>query len=377
MTATPTRVLHVTTSSAIGGAERLLTDVLRNAPPGRTHPVVCTLAPPGDLQRELAGIGVESFALGFSHRGAAARALRDLRRHIQAEHYDVVHTHLVHASAIGLLAARWTATPVAVMTRHYGHYVRIYGTRVDRLLDRVSNVLADRIFAISNAVRDVLVEGEGVPADRVETVPNGVDAARVRRQAGARVLRQDARLKLVTVASLHPAKGQTVLLDASRRLLDSGLAVEVVLVGGGQLDAVLRQRVRELDLESYVRFVGYVANPYIEMAAADIYVQPSLDEGFGISVLEAMALELPVIASATGGLPEIVVDGTNGLLVTPGDAIALAAAIQRLEGDRSLRDRLARRGHAAVTTSFDARRVARRYADAYELLLRDQVPGTT
>lgn len=368
-------MLHVTTASAIGGAERLLTDVLNHMPP-EIQSSVCTLSPAGDLQEELSAIGVESIALGFHSRRAAPRVLLHLCRHLATVHYDVVHTHLVHASALGLLAARLTQTPVATMTRHYGQHVSRYGTTADRVLDRVSNALAHRVFAISESVRDVLVEREGVSADRVDVVPNGVDADRVRRQAGPRLARSNPALRIVTVASLHPTKGHLVLLDAARELRDSGWGIEVVLVGGGILESTLRHRVQKLGLRSVVRFAGYILNPYVEMVAGDIYVQPSLDEGFGISVLEAMALELPVIASAVGGLPEIIADGTSGLLVPPGDSAALAAGIRRLGVDQLLRERLAHRGRAVVETSFAARDVAYRYAQAYEELLGERPRGS-
>lgn len=365
----PLRVLHVTTGSTIGGAERLLIDMIRLTSPAAARASICTLSRRGDLQRELAEHVDEALALDVASERDVPAALLRLTRHLRARRYDVVHTHLVHASALGLAAARLTGVPAAVMTRHYTVHVWRYGSPVDRALDRVSDRLAHRVFAVSAAVREALVHGEHVASDRVEVIANGIDVARVRALAAAAPAGGTSAFRLVSTATLHPTKGHATMLEALARVRAHGIETELVLVGDGPLRADLERRASELGVAAAVRFTGYLRDPYGVVKSADVYVQPSLAEGFGISVLEAMALERPVIATSAGGLAEIVDDDATGVLVPPGDVAALTAAIERLARDAAERRRLGTAGYESVRVRYDAATAAARYLSAYRAVL--------
>lgn len=358
------RVLHVTTTGNIGGAERLIIDLASVRLPG-VDLAVCILGSGGALAAALGARRVRSYALGLQHGWQGPATIVRLAQLIRAHRTDVVHGHLIHGSAAATVAARLARVRPAVFTRHYAMATRWYGTPADRMLERAAHALTDRIFAISEAVRQSLIE-EHVNPLRIEVVPNGIDAERVRAAAtspDARV--QRGRPVLGTVASLQTRKGHADLLRAVAAVRAAGVDVDLVLIGDGPLAPELRRLAADLRIADLVRFFGYEPAPYAAMAAFDVYVQPSVEEGFGIAVLEAMALGLPVIATRAGGLPEIVEDTRSGRLVSTHDPDEMATAILSLVRDASARRQLGQRGAALVEERFRSSVMAQSYAGAY------------
>lgn len=358
------RVLHVTTTGRLGGAERVICDVATaSAKLGLTEPRVCVLGEPGGLDAALRSAGIAVDVLDLGREREIVSAIRRVRSLARAHRAAVVHTHLLHASVVGQLAARTLGIP-GVLTRHYGDFLRRYGTTRDRLLDRAALALAHRVFAVSEDVRRAVVDAGEAPARRVSVIANGIDIGRVR-SLGAVSTRGDATSELFAVgvvASLQPWKGHGVLIDAVAEI-----GARLVVVGAGPLADELHRRATQH--QAQVEFLGHLDEPYAVVAGLDVYVQPSLNEGFGLAAVEAMALGRPVVASRVGGLPEVVEDRVTGLLVAPNDAHALASALRTLRDDPGLRVRLGNAGAERAVGLFSAERSARSYADAYRQLL--------
>jgi glycosyltransferase involved in cell wall biosynthesis len=220
---------------------------------------------------------------------------------------------------------------------------------------RLYNHGVQAVVAISEGVRAVLIES-GVDASRIHLVASGVEpdlfTPSTTTRAAARVrygVADDMRL-VVVVGALEERKGHAVLLDALSMLADPRL--RVLCAGEGAARAALEARRAALGLDDTVRFLGRVDDIATLLAAADLMVMPSHQEGLGVAALEAMAAGVPVIASRVGGLPEAVQDGETGILVPPGDAAALALAIARLAADRTLARCLGDRGAARVHERF-------------------------
>lgn len=222
---------------------------------------------------------------------------------------------------------------------------------------------APLVVTVSEGVRDALA-AELAPRlgpDRFVVIPNPIDAEEVRRVATPPAPRS-GRLRLCSIGRLVSAKGFDVLVDALA-LADLGEAWELVIVGEGPLRPEIERLVVERGLEEHVRLVGHVANPYPLLASADVAVQASRWEGFGIAVLEALALGVPLVAtSCPGGVGEILADGRFGVLVPPGDPHELARAISATVDDRTLRDRLTELGPSRAA-SYSPARVATQMVD--------------
>jgi glycosyltransferase involved in cell wall biosynthesis len=342
------RVLHVDPERGFGGGE---------------VQVLC-------LVRELAGRGVAS-TLAADAAGALVGAAGDLpsvplpiRNHFDlraglrlrrlARDFDVVHFHTARAHALAPLCRGRGARLVVTRRMDYvpagGPYVRF-----------LYNHAVDVVIAISEGVRAAL-RTAGVRDDRIRVVPSAVDERRVVAPPGARQalraewgVRADEVLVLVPGA-LERRKGHAVLLAAAARLAPRAPSLRYVFCGAGrELEALRRVAV---GLDGAVVFAGFRPDIGACLAAADVAALPSLQEGLGVAVLEAMAAGLPVVASRVGGLGEAVVHGETGLLVPPGDAGALAAALDRVAGDPAFRARLGAAGRARVGERFSAAQMA-------------------
>jgi glycosyltransferase involved in cell wall biosynthesis len=217
-------------------------------------------------------------------------------------------------------------------------------------LERRAARWCDRIVTLTDRGReDHLAWGVG-EFDQFVTIPSGVPLEPFRK---AGIGREAARASLGLpndayvlgcVARLVPVKGQVYLLEAAARLVETIPSLRLVLVGGGERREALEARATSGPLEGKVVFTGMVLDPRPALAAMDLFVMPSLNEGQGRAVVEAMAAGLPVVASAVGGLPEVLDGGAAGVLVPPADAEALARVIERLASSPEEAARLSEAG---------------------------------
>lgn len=241
---------------------------------------------------------------------------------------DVVHVHLFHAAVV-VGSLRWTRK--RVLTHHHGSIFVDQDRRVGQVLDRWAGRRYDRLVAVSDAVAGFLTGTYGYPAGVVEVIHNG--------WSGSPLPRRSSGIDFVSISHLRREKGHGVLLEAFVRVREELPGARLRLVGDGPLRQQLTRRSAELGLDDGVEFTGAVPDVWTHLAEARVAVLPSLTEPQGIAVLEAMAAGCPLIASSVGGIPEMVVHGTNGHLVPPGDPDRLAEAMLMLSGDATLRER--------------------------------------
>ncbi len=361
------RVVHVETGLHLyGGAQQVAYLLEGLAQRGVDNVLVC---PPGAaIGKHFAGSAVRVVELrcaGDADLGFIARLAGLLRR--EAPH--LVHLHSRRgADVLGGIAAKVAGVP-AVLSR-----------RVDNpeppLWARCKYRLYDRVICISEGIARVLRD-EGVDAARLRVVRSAVDAAPWRKPLTRAAfcdrfdLPQEA-LLIGVVAQLIQRKGHRVLFDALRGL-PLPQPVALVLFGQGPLQDELASRAATLPLAA-VRFAGFCQDLPQWLGALDLLVHPALAEGLGVSLLQASAAGVPIIASGVGGIPEAVRDGVNGLLVPPGDAPALGAAIARLAADPAQRRRLGAAGSWLVDAEFATDAMIQNNLDVYRQLLDPPVP---
>ena len=256
----------------------------------------------------------------------------------------ILHTHLVHADAYGLLAGTMARVPIRFSTKHGFNEFReapYFG-----VADRAFASLAHVHIAISRGLARYLEDVEGFDRESFEIVHYGIEPNGEPTPYAGEVPR------LLCVGRLIPIKGHIVLVrafaEAKRRL--PGLELEIA--GRGPLEPALKALVRELGVAGSVRFLGHVSPIQAAIERAAVVVVPSMGEGFGMVALEAMERARPVIAAAVGGLGELVRDGETGLLVPPGEAEPLADAIVRLAGDLPLAAAMGEAGRRRALTRF-------------------------
>lgn len=286
------------------------------------------------------------------------RALASLRRISRS--VDVVHTHghfaiNVLARVAGRLAGARVLSHMHIQNAFRGGRGR--GAQV--AIDNATARLCFAIVAVSNATRDDLVR-QGYPAERISVVPNGVelpvDVEPVRLAEGPTV---------VEVARLAEVKGQRTLLHALARLDATAVLVGRDLERDGAYEDELREEASRLGVADKVVFAGYRDDVPALLAGCDVFCLPSAAEGMPLVVLEAMAQAKPVVASAVGGTPELVVDGETGVLVPPGDVDALARAIAALLEEPERAKRMGEAGRTRARDTFSMAASARRVLALY------------
>jgi glycosyltransferase involved in cell wall biosynthesis len=326
------KIAHLLSGGEVAGGQLVALELARAARDAGHEPMFIAPAA-GDFTERAAA---EGFPVTVVRLGGALDpgSLLRLGRRLRAERVDILHTH-THFSlnVLGRLAGRLAGTRV-VAHMHIANVFRSGRGRAPQIaLDSATARLCAAIVAVSEATARSLL-AQGYPAGRVRVVHNGVaePSAAPRRPAG---LPADAQLVLL-VGRLAPVKGQAELIDALA-LLRSTTAY-VLLAGkdierDGRYRADLERRAHEAGVGDRVRFLGYREDVASLVAAADLVVLPSHDEGLPLVVLEAMAAGRPVVATAVGGTPELVVDGETGVLVPAGDVGGLAAALDALLAD--------------------------------------------
>jgi glycosyltransferase involved in cell wall biosynthesis len=276
-------------------------------------------------------------------------------------HPRILHTHLVHADVYGQLAGSMARVPLRLSTKHGFNEFR--EGRWFGFADRSVGSLAHVHIAISHGLAQYLAETEGFAQQDFEIVHYGIAAN------GAAQPYAGSEPRLLCVGRLIPIKGHLVLLRALAQARSRVPEVSLDIAGRGPLAPALKAYVRELGLEDAVRFLGFVSPVEAAVEEAAIVVVPSLGEGFGMVALEAMERARPVVASAVGGLPEIVGDGETGLVVPPADADALADAIVALAGNLPRAAEMGRAGRVRALEQFTPERCAAQVEALYERAL--------
>lgn len=358
MSAGEPRILHVITRLDRGGsATNTLLTVAGLARPFRPTLVFGRTAELPPLARQVAE-RVETVELPVLVRNPSPvhdlRALVALYRLMRQGAFDLVHTHTSKAGVLGRAAARLAGVRRIVHTPH-GHYFHggYAGPAMIRLfvrLERWAARFTDRLVALTDQeARDHLRLGIGTPA-QFATIPSGVELAAFEKPAeppatvrAALGLPPHAGL-IGSVGRLEPVKGHRYLVDAFARLAPRFPELHLALIGDGPLFAELRARAQRQGVAERVRFLGWRDDTPVLLHALDLFVFPSLNEGMGRALVEAMAAGRPIVASRAGGIPEVLAEGEAGLLVEPADALDLARGIETLLRDPGLRTGLGEAG---------------------------------
>jgi glycosyltransferase involved in cell wall biosynthesis len=287
--------------------------------------------------------------------------LVELSRLLRRERPQILHASSSKAGVLGRLAAAATRVPIRFFTVHGWAFSAYSGLTsfLYRIADRLMEPLTTVTICVSENERAAGLEAGTCSAERSVVIRNAVDVF-----AAPRSRHDRAVPRLIAVGRLKAPKDFLTLLRAFAAL-PSG-SFEALLVGDGPDRPAVEAEIRMLGLQASVKLAGERGDVPALLADSDLFVLSSRSEGLPVSVLEAMAAELPVVASGVGGLAELVVDGETGILVPPGDSSALAAALGRLVEDRELRRSLGAAGRARAETSFDLGSFRRAHVELYE-----------
>jgi L-malate glycosyltransferase len=372
----PYSIAFFLTSFEVGGTERQMVELIRRLDPREFSVHVACFHRRGPLLEAAAehAHSVEAFPVTGFGRPQAWRQMLNFARWCRRIEARIVHTCELYSNVFGLPAAALAGVPVRVGNRR--ELATPDKSRGQLLAQRAAYAGAHAVVGNSNAASAQL-RREGVPARKIHTIPNGVDldAFSHRRESAPRESPAGGRARIITVANLRPEKGHDTLLAAAARVLEVRPDAEWSIVGDGPLRPALEREAAARGLAGRVHFLGERRDVAALLAASDLFVLPSRWEASPNALIEAMAAGLPVVATRVGGIPELVDDGTTGVLVGVDDAAAMSGEILAL---LQRPDRAAALGRAAGASvarfSFD--RMVARFAHLYrsELYRRALAP---
>jgi glycosyltransferase involved in cell wall biosynthesis len=364
-------VVQMTDVTGRGGAEKVLVDLALRLDRARFNVTVVATRSTGNYQPLLDAAGVRTLLVPRASRWESHKML-GLVRFMRREPVHILHTHLFGANSWGRALGRLAGVPVIVAHEHWSSKAG-REVWVDRLLYR----LTDRILVPSQASKQLVMQMEGIPTRYLDVTYNGVDISQFKPGTEAATVRQELGLGpedfvIGTVGRLSADKGgQDDLLWASNELRQSHPNARLLIIGDGPLRPDLEKYATELGMldSGAAIFTGTRNDIARLLGAMDVFVLPSHKEALPVAVLEAMAMCLPVVATRVGGVPEVVRDGSTGLLVEPADRPSLRDALARLLSDRELAYRLGTSGQARVHAHFTVDKMVEHVEELYERLM--------
>jgi glycosyltransferase involved in cell wall biosynthesis len=367
------RTLHIDTEKTWRGGEQQALYLVRGLlARGHVAEVLC--------QPESA-FGERAARIGAAVRTAPMRSDVDafgvagIMNTVKRHGYELLHLHTSRAHMLGCVAARLLGRTVrTVVSRRVDFSTREKGSPFSGFKYRFG---VDRYIAISEAVRDVLVR-DGVHRERIRIVHSGIDPERLRpegRDVRAALGIPNEAPVVGVVGHFADHKGHRFLLDAFPRILEAQPEARLLLVGEGELRDALQKQAGALGIGSRVIFAGFRTDVPDCLLAMDVVAAPSVQEGLNTSVLDALYLERPVVASRVGGLPEAVRHDETGLLAPPGDSARLAEGVLQLLGDRDRARALGRAGRERVERIFTAAAMVEGTLGVYRELLNGRRPA--
>jgi glycosyltransferase involved in cell wall biosynthesis len=365
------QVLHTLN---MGGAEVLAARLARQLG-GAYRFVFFCLDDLGVLGEELRDEGFPVRVLG-RRPGLDARCAWRLGNLLRRERVDLLHAHQ-YTPFFYALMGRFLCPGTPVLFTEHGRHAPDYPRRKRMVANRLLLRRRDRVIGVGEAVRQALIDNEGIPPARVGVIYNGVDLAPFASPGGDRqAVRRELGcgpddLVIVQVARLDYLKDHATALRTLAEVLRHRPGAQLFLVGEGPERAPIEAAIRQLGLGERVRLLGLRKDVARFLFAADLFLLTSISEGIPLTLIEAMAAGLPVVSTRVGGVPEVVEDGRTGLLAPAGDAAALAGQILRLAADPALRERLGGQGRDRARALFAEPLMHANYDRLYREMLGD------
>ena len=359
------RLMHIIYSLDTGGLEKLILELVKRVDSDIFRSSVCCLTDKGTLSAELESLGVDTF---YMHKegGVGYSIPFKIARVLKKEKIDIVHTHDSSANLYGSLAGKLAGTRMIINTEHGGIY---FETKRKRLFNKLLCLFNHKEICVSNSVKEDLL-GMGLSGKRLIVIRNGIDFNRFDIPVEKNEIRKDFGFKdsdylVTTVGRLSREKNQKLLLDAVKPTLERIPEAKFIIVGNGPLRKNLEEYANELQIADKVKFLGERNDIPQVLKMSDCFVLCSNYESFGITIIEAMASGIPVIATDVGGVKETVWNGKTGVLVSKEDSEDLSRAVIRIKNDSQLADRMVLQAKEMVKNNYRIETMIREHENLY------------
>lgn len=363
----PLKLLHLTLNMDIGGTEQVIKQLVTGLDSERfENSVACIDGRVGSMGQELAATGTPTLAWS-RQAGLDWSLISSIRAHLKEHKIDVLHCHQYTPFTYGAIASCFTSTKV-VFTEH-GRFHPDRFTWKRRLINQLLRHSADAIVAISSATRDALAHYEWVPRNAIVVIYNGLTAPQLNgpdKTLRAEVGFTESHRILGTVSRLDTIKNQPMMIEAFEIVLSRHSDARLLIVGDGAERDTLEAMVHDRGLTDSVFFTGFKSNPEPYLDLMDVFLLSSHSEGTSMTLLEAMAKEKSCVVTNVGGNPEIIEDGVNGYLTTPGSAESFANAIDVVLSKPDAQSSVGNAARRTFLDRFELTSMIRRYEALYQ-----------
>jgi len=342
-----------------GGAEKLVLDLIKNLDKQKFNIHLLTIKGSGDLLSQFQETRAKIILFDKKSK-IGLKTIWQLFRYFKKEKIEIVHTHLFAGDTWGRIAACLARVPVIISTEHNVNLDEGY---FKKLIKRILSHFTKKIIAVSAAVKDYQIKTEKIPAQKIEVIYNGINLQKF--PYFTDYVFHQATPTLGIIGRLEVQKGHLLLLQALSLVCQKHPAVKLMIVGQGSEQNNIQTIITKLGMEKSVIWQKPQADIIPYLAKLDLLVAPSLWEGLGIVVLEALACGVPVIASKVDGIKEIIVDGKNGFLFEKGNQQELAAKIINLINHPENLEQIRKSGSETIKQKFDIVDISQKYQKIY------------
>ncbi len=356
MNNSPIKIAFVIDTLRIGGAERMLFDLAHSLAKNEFSCRVYTIVERGELAAEFERVGIPVKNIGKQGK-ISLGTIRGLREAWKEWQPNIVHTHLFAGDTYGRLAAWCSGIPVITTE----HNMNLDEVGMKKFIRTILSWCTDQIIAVSQAVKNYSVEVEHISSKKISVIYNGVNP--VRFSPATQPLSHTIPVVGMT-SRLHPNKGHEFFLQALAQLPPD--SYRAVIVGSGTEQERIEKLSKTLGIQAQVRFAGLVQDVPRALREIDLVVLPTVQEGFGLSVVEAMMTGKTVVAFNTGSMQEVIEHGKTGWLIPPRDVNALSQAIRLFLSDANLRRRIGLAARESAVKHFSLNRMVEQYATVYK-----------
>lgn len=361
------KIVYLITELNIGGAEKCLYELVKRVDKDRFQPTVISIKSSGRVGEWIESEGVEVISLGMESKFSPLGLLK-LRYILKKSGFDILHSFLFHANIFGRVAAFLWDVPITISSIRVCEKEREHHLRLDKLTEE----LVDVEVCVSKNVRRFTIENAKLKPEKLRVIHNGIDLSKLKNLKG-NVRKElgigNKEFLIASVGRLTKQKGFKYLVKAAEKVLKLEKNVNFCIVGEGELKENLFELVRELGLSDCVHLLGFREDVLSIINKSDLFVLPSLWEGLPNVLLESAALGVPIVSTDAGGCSEIIEDGENGILVSPGDEDDLANAILEMIRESEIRKKFAEKGKRIIKNKFSIEKMVNAYKDLYEELL--------
>lgn len=359
-----TKILYIISDQGLGGSSRHLLDLMNGINKNSFRPILLS-ASSSVLNRSR---NITTYAIDMKSR-IDLKAIKEIKNILNKEKPDLIHLHATRAGLLGTYSAIKTKIPVIytehLFTKDYvPHNSIIYSAQIFAFRKLAKHI--NRVIAVSGAVKKYLIDKKIFSENKIEIIHNGVKINGDYNKINHLNISKHNRSKIIigTVGSLNKLKGQKYLIEGFGNLSHKFTNFQLEIVGSGPDRDYLMKIAKNLNLQKKIKFHGREEDVSRIMNRWDIYVQPSLSESFGLSVAEAMSVGIPVVATATGGLTELI-NNDSGILVRPKDPYAISCAIMKLAMDSKLRHKIGQQAKNRIEKNFSLENMLKKTEKLY------------